>query len=181
MGDTAPRFELPTVQHGTLRVPRPTLLHLQFRRFAGCPVCHLHLHSFARRHDEFTAANVANAAVFHATLTDLRNPGGKLPFPIAADPEKRVYREYGVETSVKALLHPRTWWKGLRGMGQTRQPWRGAGSPLGLPAEFLLDPSGRIVDVHYGTHADDHWDVDQVLERARQARADLGEAAEVAS
>ncbi|WP_259464520.1 hypothetical protein [Streptomyces sp. TLI_171] len=31
-------------------VPAGGLLHLQFRRFAGCPVCNLHLRSFAVRH-----------------------------------------------------------------------------------------------------------------------------------
>ncbi|MFC4126327.1 hypothetical protein [Nocardia rhizosphaerae] len=30
--------------------PRP--VHLQFRRFAGCPICHLHLRSVVQRHDE---------------------------------------------------------------------------------------------------------------------------------
>ncbi|HMZ13123.1 MAG TPA: AhpC/TSA family protein, partial [Mycobacterium sp.] len=31
----------------SIRVPGPGRLHLQFRRFAGCPICSLHLRSFA--------------------------------------------------------------------------------------------------------------------------------------
>lgn len=43
------------VNAGSRPVPIPDenrLVHLQFRRFAGCPFCSLHLRSFVRRHDE---------------------------------------------------------------------------------------------------------------------------------
>jgi len=45
----------PPARHGrrdsAWRIPEPDgLVHLQFRRFAGCPVCNLHLRSFASRH-----------------------------------------------------------------------------------------------------------------------------------
>jgi hypothetical protein len=35
---------------------------------------------------------------------------------------------------------------------------------LGLPADFLIDPDGSVVAVHYGRHADDQWSVDQLLD-----------------
>jgi hypothetical protein len=34
------------------------LIHLQFRRFAGCPVRNLHLRSVVRRHEEVEAAGI---------------------------------------------------------------------------------------------------------------------------
>jgi hypothetical protein len=43
------------------------IVHLQFRRFAGCPVCNLHLQSFVRRHAEIAAAGVREVIVFHST------------------------------------------------------------------------------------------------------------------
>ncbi len=92
-----------------------------------------------------------------------------------------MYEQYGVGQSLKALLHPRAWWKGLCGVAQTRQPWRGASSPLGLPAEFLVRADGKLLDLHYGAHADDHWEVDELLARVAKVRAHSLEAAEVAS
>jgi len=41
-------------------------------------------------------------------------------------------------------------------------------TPLGLPAEFLIDASGTIVASHYGEHSSDQWTVDEVLGMARE-------------
>ena len=60
-GDVIAPFHLDTLAHGRLGVPAAGLLHLQFRRFAGCPVCNLHLREFAERWDEISAAGVMQA------------------------------------------------------------------------------------------------------------------------
>jgi hypothetical protein len=44
---------------------------------------------------------------------------------------------------------------------------RVAGGPLGLPADFLIAPSGRINAVKYGTDAYDQWSVDELLTFAK--------------
>ncbi|MEE3918755.1 hypothetical protein V2I01_10735 [Micromonospora sp. BRA006-A] len=46
------------------------LIHLQFRRFAGCPVCNLHLRSIVRRHAEIEAAGVREVVLFHSPPTN---------------------------------------------------------------------------------------------------------------
>ena len=68
---TFPPREL-TALSGTVQIPDPTrLVHLQLRRFAGCPICNLHLRSFARRHDELVRAGTVEVAVFHSSAEDL--------------------------------------------------------------------------------------------------------------
>ena len=43
-GDTITARELTTIQSERILLPAPgTLTHLQFRRYAGCPICNLHL------------------------------------------------------------------------------------------------------------------------------------------
>ena len=37
------------------------------------------------------------------------------------------------------------------------------GGRLGLPADVLIGPEGRVVAVLHGAHADDQWSVDQLL------------------
>ncbi|QKW22891.1 AhpC/TSA family protein [Kitasatospora sp. NA04385] len=162
-------------------VPADGLTHLQFRRFAGCPICNLHLRTFAVRHPELRAAGVRETAVFHSPAAELRPYADGLPFPLLADPEQRLYRAYGVERGARALLDPRVWPSVVRGLarsvplvlrGRERPPAaRPLGGRLGLPADFLLTTDGRIAAAHYGTHAADHWSVDQVLTLATEHRA----------
>ncbi len=40
-------------------------------------------------------------------------------------------------------------------------------TPFGLPAEFLIDASRRIIASHYGEHSSDQWSVDEVIQIAR--------------
>ncbi|MDN5919127.1 MAG: AhpC/TSA family protein [Pseudonocardia sp.] len=166
--------EFVTVTGDRIRVPdTESLVHLQFRRFAGCPICNLHLHSVVQRHDEITAAGVREVVFFHSPADELREY--ELPFAVVADPHKRYYREFGVESAGRALLHPRTWCAILRGSALTlagtyrRPATRQRGGRLGLPADFLVAPDGRVLASKRGTHAYDQWSVDELLSHARTA------------
>lgn len=157
-------------------IPDPDhLVHLQFRRFAGCPVCNLHLRSIVTRHDEIVAAGVREAVVFHSTADDLRPHTAHLPFAVIADPDKRLYREFGVEAGPRALLNPRAWRPIARAIvtalrERRRTPaLRPAGGRLGLPADFLIAPDGRVLAEKQGEHVYDQWSVDEVLDLARTA------------
>src|SRR5262249_42027073 len=63
----APR-ELPTLAGASVRIPDAgRLVHLQMRRYAGCPICSLHLRSFTRNKDELVRAGVREVVVFHSS------------------------------------------------------------------------------------------------------------------
>jgi peroxiredoxin len=172
-------------------LPEPGwLTHLQFRRFAGCPVCNLHLQSFRRRITELEAALVREVVVFHSPAALLLPHAAALPFSVIGDPERRLYAEFGVEAGARALLDPRAWGPILRAVGHTvagliRQPSSYApietrSTRLGLPADFLIDADGRVRACHYGVHVDDQWSVDEVLALATEggsvnlSESDLG-------
>ena len=168
--------EFVSVTGEKIRVPdRERLVHLQFRRFAGCPICNVHLHSIVQRHDEIVAAGIREVVLFHSPADELRKYTADLPFAIVADPEKRVYREFGVESSPRAVLHPRAWGAAARGtamtlLGRFRVPaTKQTGGHLGLPADFLVEQGGRVVAAKYGQHAYDQWSVDELLANARAA------------
>ncbi|TVT42307.1 AhpC/TSA family protein [Amycolatopsis rhizosphaerae] len=174
--------ELVTVTGETLRVPEPgRLVHLQFRRFAGCPVCNLHLRSFVQRHDEIAGAGIREVVFFHSSAEELREHVAALPFAVVADPEKRCYTEFGVEAGRRALLDPRAWGPILRGvfrsLGQVlrrRAPLPKAnpeGGRFGLPADFLIDDQGRMIASHYGEHVYDQWSVGELLTLAGTGRS----------
>jgi peroxiredoxin len=171
--------QLETVTGEVVVVPDPgRLVHLQFRRFAGCPVCHLHLRSFVQRHDEIEAAGIREVVMFHAPADELRPYTVDLPFAVVGDPEKQLYAEFGVESSPRALLDPRAWlgivrsvlhalWGAIR-EGRPVPPSSPSGGRLGLPADFLIASDGRVLACYYGGHADDQWSVDELLRLVRR-------------
>jgi peroxiredoxin len=169
-------LELRSVTGEPIRVPDPQqLVHLQFRRHAGCPICNLHLRSFADRHDEIAAAEIREVAFFHSPADELRQHTADLPFATIADPDKRYYKQFGVQSGRRALLDPRAWAAIARGsamtaVGRFRPPAiKQANGRLGLPADFLVDSGGAVIAAKQGVHADDQWSVDELLAHARNA------------
>lgn len=170
IGDVIERIELTTLRSERVEIPdSERLVHLQFRRFAGCPVCNLHLRSVVRRHDAIVAAGVRELVVFHSSVESMLPYQVDLPFAVISDPSKRLYVEFGVESSWRAFFDPRTWAAGVRGVIAKRPalpaPDEGA---FGLPADFLIASDGQVVACKYGVHADDQWSVDEILALAHQ-------------
>jgi peroxiredoxin len=169
--------ELTAVSGRPVAIPDPGgLIHLQFRRFAGCPVCNLRLRSMVRRHQEIEAAGVREVVVFHSPAKELAEHTAGLPFAVIADPGKRLYAEFGVESAARSLLSPRAWGPVIRGVarsgweigrGRERGPAAAPhGGRLGLPADILIARDGRVVAAKYGEHAYDQWPVDELLDLA---------------
>lgn len=156
VGDVLGMRELVTIRSERVQLPHPTdLVHLQFRRFAGCPICNLHLRSIAQRHLELVGAGIHEVAVFHSPVAELLPYQSDLPFAAIADPEKQRYAEFGGESSLRAVLSASAWGAAVRG-AITKCPSKPKGeSKLGLPADFLIAPDGEVLACKYGVHASD--------------------------
>ena len=168
LNDVVGPLELMTIHGNPVRIPdTERLIHLQFRRYAGCPACNLHLRSIARRHDEILAAGIREVVVFHSNRETMLEFQGELPFAAIADPGKKLYAEFGVgKMSPLSAFDPRSWRAAYRAL--TRSPnLRGAlgrgEEHMGLPADFLIGSDGAILAAKYGAYVDDHWLVDDVL------------------
>jgi peroxiredoxin len=182
-GDAFPALELAATSGQLLTVPDPAWdhVHLQLRRFAGCPICNLHLRSIVARHDEIRSAGIREVVVFHSTAAELVKHEAELPFPLIADPGRVLYRRLGVERRPGSLLSPRALGAAIAGEAaalRSHSTKRGAlgpvkptGGRLGLPADFLIAPDGRITALKYGQHAYDQWTVDELLDHARPVSA----------
>jgi peroxiredoxin len=64
VGDRFPEMQLTPITGETVPIPDASgaFFHLQFRRFAGCPICNLHLRSVSARIDEITAAGIVKSS-----------------------------------------------------------------------------------------------------------------------
>ena len=175
--DRFPDLQLTAISGETIPIPDTSALtHLQFRRFAGCPICNLHLRSINARIDEISAAGIREVVVFHSTADELRKYQDDMPYPVIGDPDKTLYQRFGVEASAKAVLNPRAWraipggWRNTIADAVAHRraplPLAPTNGNLGLPADMLIAGDGRVVAVKYGTHAYDQWSVDELLSAA---------------
>jgi peroxiredoxin len=113
---------------------------------------------FAARHAEFARRGVAIARIFRSPIDALRDHASgphALPFDVLGDPQKRVYRLFGVGASWLSLftLAAGQRIREARGSG-LRSHWRDAlrDGIGGSPADFLIGADGRLLRVHYGEH-----------------------------
>ncbi len=169
VGDFVERRVIETIQSSHTEIPHPVLLtHLQFRRFAGCPMCNLHIQSFIQRSDELIAHGIQEVAVFHSSKKSMLEHHAAAPFALIADPAKSLYAKFGVEASILSVLHPRSWLPAMQGLLRhgVSLPDRGE-NPLGLPGDFLIGKNGKVLACKYGSHAYDQWSVDELLELAK--------------
>jgi len=149
------------------KVSVPTLgrwTHLQFRRYSGCVICNLHVHELIERQQEIKAAGIQEVLFFQSPTHYLKEQFSRKPVTIIADDERFYYKKFGVENAISSIANPSAWIPGVKGMLKfgIQLPKKGE-SPLGLPADFLLDDKGVVVAVHYGKHAYDQWTVDQLI------------------
>jgi peroxiredoxin len=169
-GDSFPETHLKNIHGAEVDIPdaKTRFVHLQLRRFAGCPICNLHLQSFVLRHKELEAAGIHEVVVFHSPDSSLLPFQGHFPFDVIGDPQKKLYTEFGVQSSIYSILNPGAWSAMFKGHGVKDKPTGDPeGGPLGLPADFLVAPDGKVIASHYGRHAYDQWEVDEVLTLAR--------------
>src|SRR5438128_7129939 len=168
-GDIVPATILESVTGEPINLPDASrLVHLQFRRFVDCPICNTHIAELCGRAGDIEAAGIKEVIVFHSSAKSIRSYQKDVPFVLVGDPKKALYKEFGVETSLR-FISPKALGAAMRGMAHGHFGLRLAGGPFGLPADFLIAPSGRIKAAKYGTHAYDQWSVDELIALAGSA------------
>lgn len=143
-------------------VGRRTLL--SFFRDAACPFCNFRVYELTHHHQALAALGLDVVAVFGSSREEVlrfvaRHPR---PFRIAADPQGTTHARYGIERSLwrklKAIVtRVPTLLKGLRLVG-----FAGLNTNNLMPADFLIDESGRIVEAWYGGDAGDRIPLERV-------------------
>jgi peroxiredoxin len=153
-GHAFPRLDITATSGQLVTIPDPAgnFVHLQLRRFAGCPICNQHLRSIVTRHDEIRSGGIQEVVVFHSTAAELAKHEADLPFPLIADPERELCQMLGVERRPGSLLSMRALRAAIGGQTaalghrSTKRsplgPIKPTGGRLGLPADFLIAPGG---------------------------------------
>jgi peroxiredoxin len=137
---------------------------LSFFRDAACPFCNFRIYELTHHHASLAALGLDIVAVFGSGQAEVlhfvaRHPR---PFRVAADPVGASHRRYGIERSfwrkLKAVVtRVPTLLRGLRIVGLA-----GLNTNNLLPADFLIDEDGRIVEAYYGSDAGDRIPLERV-------------------
>ncbi len=137
-------------------------LMLSFYRYASCPLCNLRVHELLERYDSLKGKGLHMLAFFQSPEESIQRYVGKQapPFPIVADPERSVYRAYGVEPSWGGFL------KGSLRISQLISaarkgflPGKMEGEKAMIPADFLIGPDLAVEQVYYGSDIGDHMPI----------------------
>jgi len=149
-------------------------LMLSFYRYASCPLCNLRVAGLIHYYPSFHKKGLNLVAFFESPSESILEHVTKqdIPFPIVADPERKTYELYGIETSlggyIKGILRFKAFYqaarKGFRG-------GKAEGIKTLLPADFLLSPGLIIKRAYYGRDIGDHLpikEIEQFLEEPSQ-------------
>jgi len=179
--DKAIPFSVETIEGQTLSLEQFTgkPLLLMFYRYASCPMCNLRLRDFAQHFPRLQAQGLEVVAFFHSPARSIQANAGRrhYPFHLVADPDFKVYRSYGVETSwprfLLSMALPSFYVDWIRSMRYGF--WGGVDWQMGkMPADFLIGPDGRIIKVHYGRDMGDHLPVAEVEATLKELAAPHG-------
>jgi peroxiredoxin len=172
--ETAPVLDLVDIHGQAIATSQPgRLTLLSFFRDAACPFCNFRIYELTQRHQELSERGLDVVAVFSASQAEVLRFAGHRPrpFPLAADPTSRAHEVYGIERSLwrkfKAIVtRVPTLIRGLRLVG-----FAGLNTGNLMPADFLIDGRGRIVEAYYGRDAGDRIPLQRVESLLRQDRS----------
>lgn len=153
---------------------------LSFFRDAACPFCNYRIYELTQHHAGLAALGLDVIAVFASTREEVRRFVARhpRPFQVAAEPSRAAHESYGIESSflrkLKAVLtRVPTLIQGLGMVGVA-----GFNTNNLMPADFLIDEEGRIVEAYYGGDAGDRLPFERIelflarglLKRGTEAR-----------
>jgi peroxiredoxin len=167
--EIAPSFRVLDSQGGLVEPRNPCghWLLLSFYRYASCPLCNLRVHELSTLYYDWQDRGLDMLAVFQSPAEKLEQYVGnqRPPFPLVPDPEQRLYALYGVRHSWLGFLA--AWANRLPEIGRAvfRQrflPGSVEGGIHRIPADFLIDPDGRITEAYYGRDIGDHLPIARI-------------------
>lgn len=175
-GQMAPKIRIEDWQGEilTLDAMRGEYVLLSFYRYASCPLCNLRIRQIIAGHVELQRQNLRVLAVFQSSGKKIGQYVGTQapPFPLIPDPDLKLYKAYGVESSWRGFLH--AWTMGIgkvfKAVIQKRfLPGTMEGDIHRIPADFLIGPDGRLIDVYYGKDIGDHMPMQQIFDALKSS------------
>jgi peroxiredoxin len=142
-------------------------IYLAFMRNTGCPVCNLRVHELLKKANYFAENNIQVLLVYESSVTQMRQylEQENYPFTFIPDPENKLYRLYDIERSTGKMLGSvfrGAIGKALAGQKLYHKKINQDGHANTIPADFLIDETGKLSHVHYGNDIGDHIPISEL-------------------
>jgi peroxiredoxin len=141
---------------------------LSFFRYASCPLCNLRVRELITKYERFVENGIRILGIFQSPAERIAHYVGTQspPFPLVPDPDLTLYRLYGVESSWRGFA--RAWTLGIPQVYRAVVangflPGTMENNIHRVPADFLIAPDGKLIDVYYGRDIGDHMPMDRVF------------------
>ncbi|HCC30333.1 MAG TPA: alkyl hydroperoxide reductase [Marinilabiliales bacterium] len=141
---------------------------LSFYRNVSCPFCNRRVHQIMGSNVKLKNAGVQLLFLFESSNEKLSSSvfhQGISPWPLIGDPDKNIYKKYGVEQSTLKMMKTML----VANVGQAKKDTKDLNLPADkdasmnlIPADFFIDENFKIVKAHYGKHLDDHVDIEEL-------------------
>ena len=138
---------------------------LSFFRDASCPLCLKRVFELRARRKQWKSKGIEIIAVFNSSEEQIKkySEDTSTRFTAIADPDLVISELYGVEKSSDSFF------KTLRvnmlnifsGAKADNDVTKNTNGTI-IPADFLIDHDGAIVDLWYGSHETDHMPMNRI-------------------
>jgi thioredoxin-dependent peroxiredoxin len=166
-GDQAPGFSVRDLNGRDVALTdyRERKLLLAFFRYGACPLCNLRMTFLIDAYPRWQEQGLDVVAVFESPAERLLETVAKqpVPFSVIPDPDRAMYKQYGVTASGWGYLVGAFRFRAFRdAFKRGFHIGKGEGAITQLPAEFLINPDGTIARAYYGKDIGDHLPIDEI-------------------
>lgn len=169
-GQYAPNFTATDIHGNEIKLSdyKGKKIILSFYRNVSCPFCNRRVHQIMGNNVRLKSSGVQLIFMFESSSDKLKSSvfhQGISPWPLIGDPEKKVYKLYGVEQSTLKMMKTML----VANVAQAKKDTKDLNLPKDkdatmnlIPADFFIDENFKIVKAHYGKHLDDHVDIGEL-------------------
>lgn len=143
---------------------------LAFFRNVHCPFCNVRIHHLSLNKASFEEKGLKMIFFFESPkelITESLFHRHVQPIPLIADPEKKIYRQYGVEASTFKMLGTflSSGNSDIKKQNKTFDLPEDTSTKATqnlIPADFLIDEQLIIQKAHYGANLKDHISINEI-------------------
>jgi thioredoxin-dependent peroxiredoxin len=160
----APQIQLIDINGQPVQVGQGRKMLLSLFREATCPFCNFRVYDLTNNHPGLSKMGLEIVVVFRSDREDVLKfiAHRPRPFRMVADPEGKAHQIFDVSRSmwgkIRAMMLrlPAL----MSGMGMVGM--RGMVTGNLMPADFLIDEQGIVVETYYGKDVGDHIPMERI-------------------
>jgi peroxiredoxin Q/BCP len=159
-----PQIPLVDINGQPVQIGNGRRLLLSLFREATCPFCNFRVYDLTNNYPGLSNLGLDIVVVFKSEREDVLRfiANRPRPFRMVADPEGMAHEAFAVNTSMWGKIKAMMFRLPVMMSGMGMVGIRGMATGNMMPADFLIDESGTVVETYYGEDAGDHIPMERI-------------------